>query len=49
MTKYGQPFSVMPGVEHLRDARVVHDRERLALHVEPGDDEIGVVRTVRGP
>ena len=26
------------GVEHLRDGLVHHDRERLPLHVEPGDD-----------
>ena len=37
MTKYGRPASVVPGVEHLGDVRVVHQGQRLPLGLEAGD------------
>ena len=38
ITKYGRPVSVDAGVEHLGDVRVVHQRQRLPLRLEAGDD-----------
>ena len=32
----------MPGIEHFCNVGVVHERQRLALRFEPGDDRTGV-------
>ena len=37
ITKYGRPLSVVPGIEHLGDVRMVHQRQRLPLGLEAGD------------
>ena len=38
MTKYGRPLVRRAGVEDLRDVRMVHHRQRLALGLEARDD-----------
>ena len=38
MTKYGRPGLGRAGVEHLGDVRMVHQRQRLPLGLEAGDD-----------
>ncbi len=42
MTKYGPALRRGAGVEHLRDRRMGHDRERLPLGLESRDDLGGV-------
>ena len=42
MTKYGRPAAVVARIEHLGDVRVVHQRQRFALCLEPRDDLTGV-------
>jgi len=41
MTKYGRPVSVA-AVEHTRDIRMLHERQRLPLGFESGEDLLGV-------
>jgi hypothetical protein len=42
MTKYGRPPLGHSGVEDLGDVGVIHERERLALGLEAGDDLLRV-------